>query len=194
MSYQDVSDEALVENYRHADQSTRRAIADTLFSRHYERVSRWCFRLTGNSESAADLAQEVFLKAHRGLQAFNGQARFTTWLYTIARNEGLNRLQRATPEVQDEDILALVTDDRPAVDDVLARQGLADRLKSLLADTLDETEQAVFTLHYGDEMTLDAITRLLRLSNVSGAKAYIVSAKRKLARATDRLRRRGENW
>jgi hypothetical protein len=41
-------------------------------------------------------------------------------------------------------------------------------------------------------MPLDAITRLLRLENQSGAKAYIVSAKRKLARATARLRTRGE--
>jgi hypothetical protein len=38
-------------------------------------------------------------------------------------------------------------------------------------------------LHYGDEMTLDAITRLLALTNMSGAKAYIVSARRKLKAA-----------
>jgi len=50
----------------------------------------------------------------------------------------------------------------------------------------------VFTLHYGDGMPLDAITRLLRLQNASGAKAFVVSAKRKLARATERLRARGE--
>jgi len=42
-------------------------------------------------------------------------------------------------------------------------------------------------------MSLDAITRLLKLDNASGAKAYIVSARRKLARATQRLRARGED-
>jgi hypothetical protein len=51
----------------------------------------------------------------------------------------------------------------------------------------------VFTLHYGDDMTLEAITRLLKLDNASGAKAYIVSARRKLDKATRRLRARGED-
>ena len=42
------------------------------------------------------------------------------------------------------------------------------------------------TLHYAEEMPLDAITRLLSLKNSSGAKAYIVSAKRKLSSAVTR--------
>jgi len=49
----------------------------------------------------------------------------------------------------------------------------------------------VFTLHYAEDVPLDAITRLLRLENASGAKAYIVSAKRKLARAAERWKAAG---
>ena len=64
-------------------------------------------------------------------------------------------------------------------------------LHRFLLDTLDDTERAVFTLHFGDEMPLAEITRLLRLDNPSGAKAYIVGAKRKLARAVSRLRAQG---
>jgi hypothetical protein len=41
-------------------------------------------------------------------------------------------------------------------------------------------------------MPLETITRLMRLDNVSGAKAYIVSARRKIVRAMSRLRARGE--
>ena len=41
-------------------------------------------------------------------------------------------------------------------------------------------------------MPLEAISRLLRLDNASGAKAYIVSARRKVARATGRLKARGQ--
>jgi RNA polymerase sigma-70 factor, ECF subfamily len=58
--------------------------------------------------------------------------------------------------------------------------------------TLDRTERIVFTLHYGNEMPLDTISRMLGLQNPSGAKAYIVSARRKLARASERARARGE--
>ncbi len=54
----------------------------------------------------------------------------------------------------------------------------------------DDTEKKIFTLHYGDELTLATITRVLGLKNESGAKAYIVSAKRKLNRCLQRWRAR----
>jgi DNA-directed RNA polymerase specialized sigma subunit len=49
-----------------------------------------------------------------------------------------------------------------------------------MEQSLDELEKQVMTLHYGHEMRLDAITAQLGLTNASGAKAYIVSARRKL--------------
>jgi DNA-directed RNA polymerase specialized sigma24 family protein len=52
-----------------------------------------------------------------------------------------------------------------------------------LDQELDEIEKQVFILHYADEVPLKVITRLLGLTNRSGAKAYIVSARRKLSRA-----------
>ena len=58
---------------------------------------------------------------------------------------------------------------------------------------MEAVERRVFVLHYGDGMPLDAITRLLRLDNASGAKAYIVSARRKIVKATSRLKARGES-
>jgi hypothetical protein len=48
---------------------------------------------------------------------------------------------------------------------------------------LDKTEARVMMLHYGQEMPLNAVSRMLGLTNKSGAKAYIVSARRKLAAA-----------
>jgi len=59
-------------------------------------------------------------------------------------------------------------------------------VRDLVRDSLSETEARVMTLHYAEELPLDAVTRLLKLDNASGAKAYIVSAKRKLARAVAR--------
>ena len=51
---------------------------------------------------------------------------------------------------------------------------------SLILQTLDQTEARVMMLHYGREMPLQAVSRALGLTNKSGAKAYIVSARRKL--------------
>ncbi len=67
--------------------------------------------------------------------------------------------------------------------EALQCDGWARLVQALLDHALDETEKKVFTLHYGDGVPLDAITRLLELSNRSGAKAYIIKARRKLRRA-----------
>lgn len=194
MSFSGLSDDELAAEYRRAATDRRTAVADELFARNYERVARWCLRFTGDREAAADLAQDVFLKAHRHLESFKGAARFSTWLYSIARHEALNRLRRQPPEVQDDEILSAVAAAIEDPEDLAARKSRRERLVEFLTETLDTTERTVFTLHYGDDMPLEVITRLLGLENASGAKAYIVSAKRKLARATGRLRARGEKW
>ena len=162
--------------------------ANELFERHYSRVSCWCLRFTGDRESAADLAQEIFARAHRALKSFQGQSKFSTWLYTIARNHCLNvaKARSVRPiEVGEEALAELPGDDSPSTDERERSSRLAHQL---LDEALDETEKRVFTLHYGDELTLATITRLLGLKNDSGAKAYIVSAKRKLNRYLQRWR------
>lgn len=189
-----LSDEALVEEYRRTSAAEkRRALADELFSRHYQDVARWCLRFTGDRELAADLAQEVFLKAHRHLDSFRGLSRFSTWLYSISRNEFINYLQQRGPvSTESEEALADVPAFEPGPEENATKNSRARRVYDLLARTLDDTERTVFTLHYGDDMPLENITQALSLKNASGAKAYIVSARRKLARAVQRLTARGE--
>jgi len=193
MQFGELSDEELLTVSRKESGSERDAAVNELFSRHYERVARWCLRFTGDRDSAADLAQDVFLKAHRHLGSFQGTSRFSTWLYAIVRNESLNRLHASSPVMEDEEVLADVAALEAGPEELAERRHRGNRLREFLLTTLDQTERAVFTLHFGDEMPLDAITRLLGLDNNSGAKAYIVSAKRKLAKAAKRLRARGEH-
>lgn len=165
---------------------------EELFRRHYAQVARWCFRFTNDRDAAADLAQDVFLKAHRSFDAYRGQAKFSTWLYSIARHEAINRTQRKGPAMEDEVLLSDIAAADEAPDDAAERGQRGRWLRQLLFTTLDPTERTIFTLHYGNDIPLDSITRLLGLDNASGAKAYIVSARRKLARASGRLKARGE--
>jgi RNA polymerase sigma-70 factor (ECF subfamily) len=61
------------------------------------RYQGWVFtlalRMVGDRAEAEDVAQEVFLKAYRGLPDFRGASRFTTWLYTIATRHCLTHLE-----------------------------------------------------------------------------------------------------
>jgi len=47
-----------------------------------------------NAEDASDFTQEVFLKVFRNLSRFEGRSRFSTWLYKIAYNTGMNSIRR----------------------------------------------------------------------------------------------------
>jgi RNA polymerase sigma-70 factor (ECF subfamily) len=165
---------------------------ERLFASYYERVARWCLRFTPDRESALDLAQEVFLKAHRNLDSFRGGSDFGTWLYSIVRNEAINRAKKERVALESDEALLDVPSPDPDPHERAEQESRSRRLQRLLQETLDETERTVFALHYGEEVPLDAITRMLRLTNASGAKAFIVSAKRKLVRATEKLLVRGE--
>jgi RNA polymerase sigma-70 factor (ECF subfamily) len=193
MSPDPTSDEGLIERFRHSAGDERREIASELFDRHYARVARWCYRFTSDRDAAADVAQNVFVKAYKHLADFQGASQFSTWLYSIARHECLARYrkERSRPLEQDEDALVDVPEPGDGPDAMAERDSNARYAHQVLLDTLDETERAVFTLHYGDDMPLEQITRTLGLANASGAKAYIVSAKRKLAKAVRRIEARG---
>lgn len=190
----DRPDEALLAALKSSGPDQRRGIADELFGRYYVRVARWCYRLTGTQEEAADLAQEVFIKAYRNLHSFRGDAQFSTWLYAIVRNEAASRYRRSSahPIGEGEEVLESVPATSPPPDAGVDDESRRAQITRFLADTLDDDERTVFVLHHGNDMTLDQITRLLGLTNPSGAKAYLVSARRKLTRAVQRLRAKGD--
>jgi flagellar motor switch protein FliG len=85
-------------------------------------------------------------------------------------------------------VLTEIADTSPDALSQLERRDSAALLRGLVRDSLTEVEARVMTLHYAEELPLQAVTQLLQLENASGAKAYIVSAKRKLARALMRSR------
>lgn len=66
-----------------------------LLGRHYDRLFRFAFRLTGRRAEAEDLTQDICLALPAKLTSFRGEARFTTWLYRVAINAAHDRRRRA---------------------------------------------------------------------------------------------------
>jgi RNA polymerase sigma-70 factor (ECF subfamily) len=185
--WKNLPDEELVAVYRKNWSSrAREDAAAELFLRHQTRVTRWCFRFTRDRESASDLAQEILLRAFRNLDKYRGECRFSTWLYVIARNRCMSAIQkRACEPVWVAKANPTDFPDTATVDVHAAVESEQSRRRSwrFILDTLDKTEAQVMMLHYGRELPLTAVSRLLGLTNKSGAKAYIVSARRKLSAA-----------
>ncbi|HRD02267.1 MAG TPA: sigma-70 family RNA polymerase sigma factor [Candidatus Saccharicenans sp.] len=69
-----------------------------LVKKYEHRIFQLTYRLSGNREDAADLAQETFLQAFRAIKDFRGNSSFHTWLHRIAVNRSLNFLKRHNRE------------------------------------------------------------------------------------------------
>jgi len=156
---------------------------DEIFRRYQVRVVAWCSRMTRDRERALDLAQEVFLRAFQRLHTYKGDSRFSTWLFTLTRNHCLNFLKKQTREPSqfgDRVPLDLLGSDGMETHAALERHQSLQEMWRLIEVTLLPVEARVMALHFGHGLPLAVISRQLRLSNPSGAKAYIVSARRKL--------------
>jgi RNA polymerase sigma-70 factor (ECF subfamily) len=76
------SDEDLMRAYQEGEVRAFRE----LLERHQAPIYRFCMRSMGDSEAATDAAQDIFLKVVKNAPKWQQKAKFTTWLYTIARN------------------------------------------------------------------------------------------------------------
>ena len=76
-----------------------------------EETTAGAYRLLRDTNEAEDLAQEAFLRVWKGLSAFRGGAKFTTWLYRIVTNLCYNRLNNLRRQLLD----VSVDDDDPAL-------------------------------------------------------------------------------
>jgi len=89
----DAADRDLV---REAQKGSHAAFEE-LVRRYSERAFRAAFRVVRDEELAADVLQDAFIKAYRGLRNFENRSAFYTWLYRIVVNLALDRRRRERP-------------------------------------------------------------------------------------------------
>ena len=87
---EEASDEELMESYRDGDVDA----FEVLLQRHEKKVFFFILRKVGDRERAGELLQDAFLRVIKGANSYSRKAKFTTWLYTIARNLSIDELRR----------------------------------------------------------------------------------------------------
>jgi RNA polymerase sigma-70 factor (ECF subfamily) len=136
---------------------------DELVRRYQDQVYGMAARFVGQAADAEDIAQEVFLKAFRGLRGFKGDAKFSTWLYRITFNLCTDWLRRNRKPGRAES---------PFEDETTAALGAADVGEGLLAseerreirkalDGLPEKYRTVVTLLYYQRLSYEQIGAIL---------------------------------
>src|SRR5882757_6399595 len=132
------------------------------------------FSIVRNATDAEDCAQETMVNAYRHLGKFRGEAKFSTWLATIAVNEGrqrLRRLKRAKEDSLDEPIEgdqqeftpAPLTDWREIPLEALERKELREALRSAVAE-LPGIYRQVFTLRDLEELSVEETAQALGIN------------------------------
>jgi RNA polymerase sigma-70 factor (ECF subfamily) len=154
-----LSDEALMASYQQGD---TRAF-ELLLQRHRKAVFNFLFRQVGQRALAEDLLQEVFLRVIKGAESYRQTAKFTTWLYTIARNLCCDHARRAKhrraasldqPLAKDAEVGQTLGDRvahrGPAVDRQVIGGQLRVRIEAAV-EALSEEQREVFLMReYGD--------------------------------------------
>jgi RNA polymerase sigma-70 factor (ECF subfamily) len=163
-----------------------RAAARELYGRHQRRVYLWCRRYVPDHEQALDVAQEVLMSAHLALATFEGRARFTSWLFAIARHRCLRAVAARRPATVDAHALESLVDPDDPPDVALEREQDREQLLALVNAHLDEAERTALWLSLEERMPVDQITRVLGLGTASGARGLLQRARRRLRAAMQR--------
>lgn len=143
-------------------------ILDELIVLYQHRLLRYLLYLTGNREMAEDLFQETWMRVLvRGSQ-FNGNSRFDTWLFTIARNlvidvrrrKAMASLEEMCEAADDERPFELPSEEKTPFEHLCTLE--SGQLVGDALLTLDPLHREVLVLRFHEELSLEEIARVTR--------------------------------
>jgi RNA polymerase sigma-70 factor, ECF subfamily len=156
-----------------------------LIEKYRKPIVHFMFRMVHNQAVAEELAQEVFLRVYRSRQTYRAEARFTTWLYRIATNLGVNHArdtkhERAAQNVYldqpdpETGMTPDVADSTPSVEHDLVRN---ERMRAIRQHVmaLPERQRTAVLMHKYQGMDYKQIGEVLKLSE-SATKSLLFRA------------------
>lgn len=171
-----------LEDLIHGQNHGRERAFQLMMDAWHQPIYQFLRTLLGTHEDAADATQETFIQVLRSVHRFRKEAKFSTWLYTIARRKGLDSLrskkQRALRETHHN--VELWSNQFKA--DPFFNGDDAERQLHAALQNLPERQREVFVLRYFQELPYADIARLMDTS-VGAAKANFFHAKNKVRSA-----------
>ncbi|WP_298313433.1 RNA polymerase sigma factor [uncultured Aquimarina sp.] len=138
----------------------------SLVERYQSLVYTIVFRMVRNKEEAEEIAQDTFIKAYKSLSKYRGEAKFSTWLYTIAYRKSLDAIKKNKRFVATELIEEVSEGEVGVVNDALSYLQDIER-KEIISNSilkLPEEESAIITLYYFEEKSIKEIKEIVGLT------------------------------
>jgi RNA polymerase sigma-70 factor (ECF subfamily) len=170
-------------------QGNEKAFRD-LIGRHHGAAYAVIRGILGDSDEVEDVLQQVYIKIHRGLPSFRGEARFSTWVYQIARNEALNAAKRRRFETTPIEDVALAAPESSSPERAYGQRELGERMEAAMA-RLDESHRLALELRYMGDRSYDEIAEMMQIP-LGTVKTYIHRGKAQLKEILEREARAAE--
>lgn len=125
------------------------APASVLFDRYSSRIYNFAYRFLRNNEAAEDATQEVFMKMMNRAHQFNGEAKLSTWLFSITANLCRDHLRKADNKAkEDEETLVTIASNEESPEERLAQRQEAERVQRALDMLTPEQKEAILLSRY----------------------------------------------
>lgn len=144
-------------------QQGNRKLYRMVVKQYQHQVYAVSLQATGHPKEAEDLTQEVFLQAYRSLSSFRFQSRFSTWLYRIAINKGLDwkRKKSRTPALLSPDIdQQSVSSSADLPENILLKKEEQHRVRQMVEDLPDRYRNVVQRYYFDEQPYEDIATEL----------------------------------
>lgn len=124
--------------------------ASEIYDRYSSRIYNFAYRFLRNSEAAEDATQEVFVKMLKHASQFHGDAKLSTWLFSIAANWCRDYLRKADNKAKEaeEVLVTLPAPTELAPDRNLERRQDEERVRNALAKLTPEQREAILLSRY----------------------------------------------
>lgn len=151
---------------RRAQQGDQDAF-EVLVKRYEKQIFSMAYRLIGDYDEAADLAQEAFLRIYRMLDRYDPEKRFFSWMYRVAQNTCLNALARrpanVVPVEQAEEYFSdTEPGNTPEPEQNYLNQELRQNIDRAISELPDNYRDVVY-LRYIEDLSYQQIAELLTL-------------------------------
>ncbi|WP_428328022.1 RNA polymerase sigma factor [Mucilaginibacter sp.] len=179
-----LSDIELIEQTLAGDQ---RAYAD-LIKRHQRFVFTLALRFAKGREDAEEIAQDCFIKAYRSLSSFQGQSKFSTWLYSIVYTTAMTFLRKKrinTDSIDDEGTFIQVESHTSSYDVNNAENKSRSFYLSQAIEQLTADDATIITMFYKGEQSLEEIGQALGME-ANNVKVKLFRARQRLKEKLER--------
>ncbi|MFB0938495.1 MAG: RNA polymerase sigma factor [Urechidicola sp.] len=152
-----------------------------LVERYQNMVFALALKMLKHREESEEVSQDTFIKVYKSLSKFNGESKFSTWIYRIAYNTCLDRIKKNSKYNNNVEINEITSNEISHTESIF--DSLENKERSIIVkqcmDKLPEDERIIIHLFYFEELNLKEIVEIVSMTE-GNVKVKLFRARKKL--------------